>query len=132
MDTTWTEDFCQRVHTLMVQSVDDYSMLLDDLSASAKRWQEWVEAEHPEEEPLPGKIAKFDCLWSHVIKGVLVICVHIVSNIISFAKQRFGQYLRHLEFGHCDFSLCMRIHGCNLALLSLMLPVHHRRLEAHD
>jgi len=37
-----------------LQTIEEYSGLLDDLSASAKRWQEWVEVERPEEEPLPG------------------------------------------------------------------------------
>ena len=38
----------------VVQAVEDYLGLLDDLSASAKRWQEWVEMERPEEDVLPG------------------------------------------------------------------------------
>ena len=37
-----------------MQAVEDYLGLLDDLSASAKRWQEWVEMERPEEDVLPG------------------------------------------------------------------------------
>lgn len=38
----------------MMQTIGEYSSLLDDLSASAKRWQEWIEIERPEEDPLPG------------------------------------------------------------------------------
>lgn len=37
-----------------MQAVQDYAGLLDDLSASAKRWQEWIAIQRPEEEPLPG------------------------------------------------------------------------------
>lgn len=29
-------------------------MLVEDLIASAKRWQEWMGLQRPEEEPLPG------------------------------------------------------------------------------
>ncbi len=39
---------------LWMQTIEEYASLLDDLSASAKRWQEWVEIERPEADPLPG------------------------------------------------------------------------------
>ena len=39
---------------LSIQAIQDYAGLLDDLSASAKRWQEWIAVQRPEEEPLPG------------------------------------------------------------------------------
>lgn len=32
----------------------EFATLPDDLSASAKRWKEWIELEAPENEPLPG------------------------------------------------------------------------------
>ncbi|KAA6419077.1 MAG: flagellar outer dynein arm heavy chain beta [Trebouxia sp. A1-2] len=34
--------------------LEDYAALPDDLVGSAKRWQEWMELERPEDEPLPG------------------------------------------------------------------------------
>lgn len=37
-----------------MQDVEGYAHLPDDLAASAKRWQEWLQAERPEDEPLPG------------------------------------------------------------------------------
>ena len=36
------------------QELEDYAALPDDLVGSAKRWQEWMELERPEDEPLPG------------------------------------------------------------------------------
>ena len=32
----------------------DYRSLPDDLIGSAKRWQDWMSLQRPEEEPLPG------------------------------------------------------------------------------
>lgn len=37
-----------------LQELEDYAALPDDLVGSAKRWQEWMELERPEDEPLPG------------------------------------------------------------------------------
>ncbi len=37
-----------------MQDVEGYAHLPDDLAASAKRWQEWMETERPEDETLPG------------------------------------------------------------------------------
>lgn len=37
-----------------LQELEDYAPLPDDLVGSAKRWQEWMELERPEDEPLPG------------------------------------------------------------------------------
>ena len=37
-----------------VQDLDEYGSLPDDLAGSAKRWQEWMELERPEEDLLPG------------------------------------------------------------------------------
>jgi dynein heavy chain len=37
--------------------VEGYAALPDDMAGSAKRWQEWLESERPEEEPLPGESA---------------------------------------------------------------------------
>lgn len=34
--------------------MDEYASLPDDLIGSSKRWQEWMELERPEDEPLPG------------------------------------------------------------------------------
>lgn len=39
---------------LQQQELEDYAALPDDLVGSAKRWQEWMELERPEDEPLPG------------------------------------------------------------------------------
>ncbi len=39
---------------LIVQTMDEYASLPDDLIGSSKRWQEWMELERPEDEPLPG------------------------------------------------------------------------------
>lgn len=35
--------------------MDEYASLPDDLIGSSKRWQEWMELERPEDEPLPGE-----------------------------------------------------------------------------
>ncbi|DBB00312.1 TPA: Dynein beta chain, flagellar outer arm [Trebouxia sp. C0004] len=37
-----------------LKELEDYAALPDDLVGSAKRWQEWMELERPEDEPLPG------------------------------------------------------------------------------
>lgn len=39
---------------MCLQELEDYAALPDDLVGSAKRWQEWMELERPEDEPLPG------------------------------------------------------------------------------
>ena len=39
---------------MVQQELEDYAALPDDLVGSAKRWQEWMELERPEDEPLPG------------------------------------------------------------------------------
>ena len=39
----------------MVQETYEYRPLPDDLMSSAKRWQEWMDLERPEDDPLPGK-----------------------------------------------------------------------------
>ena len=36
------------------QSLEGFEALVDELSGSPKRWQEWMEKERPEAEPLPG------------------------------------------------------------------------------
>jgi hypothetical protein len=36
------------------QDLDEFGSLPDDLAGSAKRWQEWMELERPEEDVLPG------------------------------------------------------------------------------
>lgn len=36
------------------QDIEEYANLPDDLCGAAKRWQEWLEFERPEDEPLPG------------------------------------------------------------------------------
>ena len=38
-----------------VQDIEEYANLPDDLCGAAKRWQEWLELERPEDEPLPGE-----------------------------------------------------------------------------
>ena len=46
---------CSFAYTLHhLQELEDYAALPDDLIGSAKRWQEWMELERPEDEPLPG------------------------------------------------------------------------------
>ena len=42
------------INRLTMQELEDYAPLPDDLVGSAKRWQEWMELERPEDEPLPG------------------------------------------------------------------------------
>eukprot|EP00891_Asterochloris_glomerata_P002883 jgi/Astpho2/2883/Aster-01037 len=37
-----------------LKELEDYASLPDDLVGSSKRWQEWMELERPEDEPLPG------------------------------------------------------------------------------
>lgn len=37
-----------------MQEVEEFRALPDDLLGSAKRWQEWLELQRPEEEPMPG------------------------------------------------------------------------------
>ena len=34
--------------------IEEYANLPDDMCGAAKRWQEWLEFERPEDEPLPG------------------------------------------------------------------------------
>ena len=50
---------------LWMQTIEEYASLLDDLSASAKRWQEWVEIERPEEDPLPGWLILHSIYFVH-------------------------------------------------------------------
>ena len=38
----------------VLQELDEYRLLPDDLVSSAKRWMEWMALERPEDEPLPG------------------------------------------------------------------------------
>ena len=38
----------------VLQDLDEYRLLPDDLVSSAKRWMEWMALERPEDEPLPG------------------------------------------------------------------------------
>ena len=40
---------------MSLQDVHDYRLLADDLVGSAKRWQEWMDLQRPEEESLPGR-----------------------------------------------------------------------------
>ena len=37
-----------------LQEIEEYARLLDDLEGSAKRWQDWMDLERPENEPFPG------------------------------------------------------------------------------
>ncbi|KAK9808985.1 hypothetical protein WJX72_007373 [[Myrmecia] bisecta] len=46
-DTVWAS-------VQALKELDDYAALPDDLVGSSKRWQEWMELERPEDEPLPG------------------------------------------------------------------------------
>lgn len=46
--------FIECLAVLFQQELEDYAPLPDDLVGSAKRWQEWMELERPEDEPLPG------------------------------------------------------------------------------
>ncbi|KAK9866454.1 hypothetical protein WJX84_011662 [Apatococcus fuscideae] len=48
-----------------LRAMDEYASLPDDLIGSSKRWQEWMELERPEDEPLPGdwkRMPEFDRL----------------------------------------------------------------------
>lgn len=45
---------CLTVSAVNIQELEDYSSMPDDLIGSSKRWQEWMELERPEDEPLPG------------------------------------------------------------------------------
>ena len=41
-------------HATAKQEIEDYGGLPDDLAASTKRWQEWMDLERPEDDVLPG------------------------------------------------------------------------------
>ena len=62
---------------LWMQTIEEYAGLLDDLSASAKRWQEWVEIERPEEDPLPGGLM----LHSILLCTCAVLCIFKLENL---------------------------------------------------
>ena len=66
-----------------MQTIEEYAGLLDDLSASAKRWQEWVEIERPEEDPLPGG------LMLHSILLCTCALVHFYARKPISSKSRF-------------------------------------------
>ena len=56
----------------MLQDLDEYRALPDDLVESAKRWMEWMTLERPEDEPLPGKRPLFVI---HKYQGIPLFCV---------------------------------------------------------
>lgn len=47
--------------------MEEYASLPDDMVGAAKRWQEWMELERPEDEPLPGTLP------DHVLSATLDI-----------------------------------------------------------
>ncbi len=49
----WLPDSCWHA-AFALKEIDDYHALPEDLVASSTRWREWMELEHPEDEPLPG------------------------------------------------------------------------------
>ncbi|KAI3434555.1 hypothetical protein D9Q98_002628 [Chlorella vulgaris] len=60
----WLPDSCWHA-AFALKEIDDYHALPEDLVASSTRWREWMELEHPEDEPLPGdwkRLPHFDRL----------------------------------------------------------------------
>ena len=51
----WLPQSCWQA-TLALKEIEEYQMLPEDLVSSSKRWREWMEAERPEDEPLPGTV----------------------------------------------------------------------------
>ena len=37
-----------------LQDVDGFASLAEDMASAPRRWQEWLDLERPEDEPLPG------------------------------------------------------------------------------
>ena len=51
----WLPQSCWQA-TLALKQIEEYQLLPEDLVSSSKRWREWMEAERPEDEPLPGPV----------------------------------------------------------------------------
>ena len=85
----------------LLQDVHDYRLLADDLVGSAKRWQEWMDLQRPEEESLPGmpfshwSISRFQfsCAFKLYLSDLSLFLAHCITWFVNAIGATYFQVI---------------------------------------
>lgn len=68
-----------------LQDIDGFASLAEDMASAPRRWQEWLDLERPEDEPLPG-------ISRHAQLLCFVFCSCLQNTGVDAHAEHFGSH----------------------------------------